>query len=120
MAIPPASDPDNPGALSPREKEILATIEADLTTTDPALAARMAHPDTSAVRAWPSSARSVLLITMLVILMLIVLLTLASGLDHPGRAVGGHTEGAHQQVARTCPALQPRRFPTARACALRR
>ncbi|MDN5859790.1 MAG: DUF3040 domain-containing protein [Pseudonocardia sp.] len=37
----PPSGPDEPSSLSPREREILAGIENDLTATDPALARRL-------------------------------------------------------------------------------
>jgi hypothetical protein len=45
---PPASGPDEPHALSPREQEILAGIEHELDTSAPGLAREMAHPTTAA------------------------------------------------------------------------
>jgi hypothetical protein len=121
VATPPASAPDDPGALSPREKEILAGIEADLTMTDPALAAEMAYSCRGGIRAWsqPRPPRSLLLIAALLFLILAVLLMPAAVLDRSENAVLGHPGGAHQQqVAPTCGADQARRFsmPT---CALR-
>ena len=47
MPPPPASGPDEPGALSARERAILAGIEHDLDATSPALARQMARPMTS-------------------------------------------------------------------------
>ena len=45
---PPDSGPDEPRALSPREREILAGIEHDLDTSAPGLAREMAQPVTAA------------------------------------------------------------------------
>lgn len=45
---PPASGPDEPPALSPREREILAGIEHDLDASAPGLAREMARPTTAA------------------------------------------------------------------------
>lgn len=39
----PPSGPDEPGSLSPREREILAGIENDLSAADPALARRLSR-----------------------------------------------------------------------------
>jgi hypothetical protein len=112
MATPPASAPDNPGALSPREKEILARIEADLTMTDPALATRMACSGRAGIRAYsqPRPPRCLLLIAALLFLILAVLLRPASALDHLKNAVIDHPGGAYQQVARPCTANQGLRF----------
>ena len=46
---PPASGPDEPRALSARERAILADIEQDLDSSSPALARAMAQPLTSTV-----------------------------------------------------------------------
>jgi hypothetical protein len=43
MPVPPASGPNEPRALSAREQAILASIEEDLSTTDPALAKALAQ-----------------------------------------------------------------------------
>jgi hypothetical protein len=48
MPPPPASGPDEPPALSAREREILAGIEHDLDAGAPGLARRMAGPMTVA------------------------------------------------------------------------
>jgi Protein of unknown function (DUF3040) len=44
MPPPPASNPDEPPALSGREREILAAIEHDLDASAPRLAREMARP----------------------------------------------------------------------------
>jgi DUF3040 family protein len=48
MPPPPASGPDEPPALSAREREILAGIEHDLDASAPRLAREMARPMTAA------------------------------------------------------------------------
>jgi hypothetical protein len=48
MPPPPASGPDEPPALSGREREILAGIEHDLDASAPRLAREMARPMTAA------------------------------------------------------------------------
>jgi DUF3040 family protein len=48
MPPPPASNPDEPPALSGREREILAAIEHDLDASAPRLAREMARPMTTA------------------------------------------------------------------------
>jgi hypothetical protein len=48
MPPPPASGPDEPPALSRREREILAGIEHDLDASAPGLAREMARPTTAA------------------------------------------------------------------------
>jgi hypothetical protein len=48
MPPPPASGPDEPPALSRREREILAGIEHDLDASAPGLAREMALPMTAA------------------------------------------------------------------------
>jgi hypothetical protein len=47
MPPPPAPGPDEPPALSPREREILAGIEHDLDASAPGLAREMARPMTA-------------------------------------------------------------------------
>ena len=47
MLPPPASGPDEPPALSAREREILAGIERDLDASAPRLAREMARPITA-------------------------------------------------------------------------
>ena len=48
MPPPPASGPDEPRGLSPREREILAGIEHHLDASAPGLAREMARPTTAA------------------------------------------------------------------------
>lgn len=55
MPPPPASNPDEPPALSGREREILAAIEHDLDASAPRLAREMAHP-TATARPVPAGA----------------------------------------------------------------
>lgn len=50
MPPPPASNPDEPPALSGREREILAAIEHDLDASAPRLAREMARPMVAAPR----------------------------------------------------------------------
>jgi hypothetical protein len=47
MPPPPAPGPDEPRALSAREREILAGIEHDLDSSTPGLAREMARPMTA-------------------------------------------------------------------------
>ena len=47
MPAPPPSGPDEPRALSERERAILAGIEHDLDSSSPALARAMSRPRTS-------------------------------------------------------------------------
>ncbi|MHA6624995.1 DUF3040 domain-containing protein [Pseudonocardia sichuanensis] len=62
---PPASGPDEPPALSAREREILAGIEHDLDSSSPALARAMARPLTSTVPLPRATVRACLLVTAL-------------------------------------------------------
>jgi len=58
MAAPKAPDPDEPGGLSAREQKILAAIEDDMLTADPALArdltgAHRPRPELTAIAGEP-------------------------------------------------------------------
>jgi Protein of unknown function (DUF3040) len=70
MSASSASGPGD-GALSARERQILAEIEQDLDATDPRLAHRLARPirRKRTVRWWPISLRcTILLVVVLVVL----------------------------------------------------
>jgi hypothetical protein len=62
---PPASGPDEPRALSERERAILAGIEQDLDASSPALARAMARPLTGTVPLPRGVARAGLLVAAL-------------------------------------------------------
>lgn len=69
MAPPPASGPDEPRALSPGERAILADIELDLDASSPALARQMARPMTSTAAVPRSLVRGgVLVLTLFLVL----------------------------------------------------
>jgi DUF3040 family protein len=57
MAARPFPDPgpDEPRALTPREQEILAGIENDLTAAEPGLASRLSSPPSGSALTWPRS-----------------------------------------------------------------
>ena len=67
MAAPQAPDPDEPGGLSAREQKILAAIEADMLTPDPALARGLtgANRPRPGPRGWAAARHGVLLILAL-------------------------------------------------------
>lgn len=58
------------GALSARERQILAAIEQDLNATDPRLAHRLSRPmRTSTARWWPISLRCTLLLVVVLVVL---------------------------------------------------
>jgi hypothetical protein len=71
--------PDDPDALSPWERQVLAGIEDDLAASDPRLADRLTHAEARAQRWWPLSGPSTgLLVVGLTVLALISALLPAS------------------------------------------
>ena len=67
-AAPKAPDPDEPSGLSAREQKILAAIEDDMLTADPALARGLtgANRPRPGPRGWATARHGVLLILSLI------------------------------------------------------
>ena len=69
MAASHTPGPDDPGGLSPHEQKILARIEDEIHTTDPALARRLANVDRSGTKLRAVARHGALLVAALVVLM---------------------------------------------------
>jgi hypothetical protein len=85
MSTSSTPGPDEHDALSPWERRVLADIEDELTTSDPRLADEMGRAGPRALRWWPLSATS----TVLMIVGLIVLVFVGALLPASAWAVLG-------------------------------